>query len=124
MGLPLSIVLGLAALVAVWIGIQTYDSARIGAVTDADAGTDSGADTDSGTGTDAGTDAGTGTATLSPHEREEAAKDELATARDALERGDLDAAASALERAARFDPSNPDIEALRIQVGAATPDGG
>lgn len=124
MGLPLSIVLGLAALVAVWIGIQTYDSARIGAVTDA--GTDAGADTDSGT--DAGTGAGAGTdagsATLSPHEREEAAKDELATARDALERGDLDAAASALERAARFDPSNPDIEALRIQVGAATPDGG
>jgi serine/threonine-protein kinase len=122
MGLRSSVILGLAALVAVWIGIQSYDSVQIGALTGADAGADAGADTDAGTDADTGTDAGA--APLSPHEREEAAKDELAAARDALERGDLDAAASALERAARFDPSNPDIEALRKQVGAAVPDGG
>jgi hypothetical protein len=124
----LSIVLGLAALVAVWFGIESYDSAHVGGLTGADAGAGAEAGTDAGAdaGIDAGTGAGAGTgaATLSPHEREEAAKDELATARDALDRGDLDAAANALERAARFDPSNPDIETLRERVGSAAPDGG
>jgi serine/threonine-protein kinase len=126
MRLPLSTILGLAVLISIWFGIESYDSAHIGAFTGADAGTDSGTDAGTDAGTDSGTDAAkdAATATLSPHEREEAAKDELATARDALERGDLDEASSALERAARYDPSNPDIEALRKQVGAAVPDGG
>ena len=55
---------------------------------------------------------------------EEAAKDELARARSALERGDLTEAAAALERASTFDPSNPDIAELRERVVAAQPDGG
>ncbi|MGB5522291.1 MAG: hypothetical protein WBM96_06960, partial [Polyangiales bacterium] len=68
--------------------------------------------------TDAGPDA------LSPHEREEAAKDELANARAALERGDLAEATAALERASTFDPSNPAIGELQELVLAARPDGG
>lgn len=62
--------------------------------------------------------------TLSPHEREEAAKDELARAREALSRGEVTAAGLALEKAAELDPSNPDIEALRDEVMDATRDGG
>ncbi len=70
---------------------------------------------------EAGSDSG---ASLSPHEREEAAKDELARARDAIERGDLPAAAAALERAAEFDPDNPGIAELDERLRSATPDGG
>ena len=81
---------------------------------------DTGADTDA----DADADTGTGTDPLSTHEREEAAKDELGTARAALERGDLEAAAAALERAGQFDPNNPDIVELRGQMFEARPDGG
>lgn len=58
---------------------------------------------------------------MSPHEREEAAKDELARARTAFEAGDLAAAEAALERAAAYDPANPDIEALRAEVRALEP---
>jgi hypothetical protein len=97
-----------------------------------DTGTGTGAGAGAGTGTGTGTDTGTGTGTgadagthaLSPHEREEAAKDELANARAALERGDLTEATAALERASAFDPSNPDIGDLQEQVLAAKPDGG
>jgi serine/threonine-protein kinase len=61
---------------------------------------------------------------LSPHEREEAAKDQLARARAAIEQGDLSAAQSALDEAAVLDPTNPDIEALRAEVaGKANDDG-
>ncbi len=56
---------------------------------------------------------------LTPHEREERAKDELARARQALERGDLATAKDALDKAAAFDPKNPDIDALRSEVGGA-----
>jgi serine/threonine-protein kinase len=56
---------------------------------------------------------------LSPHEREEAAKDELAAARDALREGDIDAAERALDQASKYDPSNPDIELLRREAEAA-----
>lgn len=64
------------------------------------------------------------TTTLSPHEREEAAKDELARARDAIERGDFSSAVLALERAAEFDPDNPDIQELEERLQAARPDAG
>jgi len=85
-----------------------------------DAGTDSApvADADTVPETDAGPDS------LSPHEREEASKDELERARAALERGELAEAAAALDRANAFDPSNPDIAELRKQIPAAQPDGG
>lgn len=61
---------------------------------------------------------------LSPHEREEAAKDQLDSARDAIDRGDFASAASALERAAEFDPDNPAIGELEERLRAAQPDGG
>jgi hypothetical protein len=97
-------------------------------ITGTDAGTDAGTGTDTGTGT--GTDTGTGTGadagpnSLSPHEREEAAKDELGRARSALERGDLAEAAAALERASGFDSNNPGIAELRQQMLTLQPDGG
>ena len=56
---------------------------------------------------------------LSPHEREEAAKDELDRARQALEDGDMAAAEAALDRAAEFDPHNPDIGVLRTEARRA-----
>ena len=51
-------------------------------------------------------------------------KDELANARAALERGDLQEAAAALERASAFDPTNPGIIELQEQLLTAQPDGG
>ena len=63
-------------------------------------------------------------APLSPHEREEAAKDALARARVAIQNGDLSAAASALDAASKLDPNNPDIETLRAEVSGATGDDG
>lgn len=60
--------------------------------------------------------------TLTPHEREEAAKDELARARQAIETNDFDAAELALERASQYDPDNPDIELLRSAVRDMQPD--
>ena len=109
-------VVTLAILVALWVAIEQCDAAK----TDAGANTDAGADT----GADAGADADAGSVVLSPHEREEAAKDELARAREALETGDFGAASAALDAAAGFDPSNPDIEELRAQLQNARPDGG
>jgi serine/threonine-protein kinase len=126
MSLPFAMTLSIGVLVALWVTIESFNPT--GTLTDADAGTDAGTDADAGTGT--GTDASTGTGTdagpapLSPHEREEAAKDELANARAAVERGDLVEAAAALERATQFDPNNPDITELREQVLEAQPDGG
>lgn len=51
----------------------------------------------------------TGTPQLSPHEREERAKDALDRARDALAEGDVETARAALDEARRYDPENPDI---------------
>ncbi|MEM7136236.1 MAG: serine/threonine-protein kinase [Myxococcota bacterium] len=60
-------------------------------------------------------------AELSPHELEEAAKDELARARQAIAEGDVASAKAALDLADKYDPNNPDIETLRSEVDAATP---
>lgn len=132
--LPFAVTVTFGALLALWISLDRCQSLDrwTAAGTDADAGAGTGVDAgttvDAGTGVDAATDAEAATAqsvdSLSPHEREEAAKDELARAREALERGDLAEATEALERASTFDPSNPDITELQRQVGAAQPDGG
>jgi uncharacterized protein HemY len=105
--------LAIGVLLALWVAVENCDPS----ITDTgvDAGADAGADT--------GTDAGADTA-LSPHEREEAAKDELGRAREALERGDLAEAAAALERASTFDSNNPDVDELREEILAAQPDAG
>ena len=111
-------------LLASWIAVENCNPKPSNAGTntgaDMDAGTDAAAATAAAAGeeTDAGPDA------LSPHEREEAAKDELENARAALERGDLADATSALERASAFDPNNPDIGELQEQVRALQADGG
>jgi serine/threonine-protein kinase len=137
-GLPFALTVSAGALLALWISLGRCQHAGPWTGTDSDAGTDANtivaADAGAGTGADAsmGGDAGTSTDasialgpdSLSPHEREEAAKDELARARLALERGDLEQAAAALERASTFDPSNPDITELQKQLGTAQPDGG
>jgi len=120
--LPFAMTLAIGILVALWLAVENCNPKP----TNAGAGPDAGADT--GTATDAGvakgTEADAGPDALSPHEREEAAKDELANARSALERGDLAEAAASLERASAFDPSNPDIGELQEQVLAVQPDGG
>ena len=132
--IPFALTLSLGVLLAMWIAVENCNPKTSGAGTGTGANTGTGADTgtrpDTGTGTSTGTGTGTGTGTdagpgaLSPHEREEAAKDELADARAALERGDLPEAAAALERASSFDPNNPDISTLQEQVLAAQIDGG
>ncbi|UCF47572.1 MAG: serine/threonine protein kinase [Myxococcales bacterium] len=115
---PFVMTLTIGVLVALWVAIGNWDPSA-GTITGTDAGTEPRGDEVALRGdADAGPDA------LSPHEREEAAKDELARARSALERGDLTEAAAALERASTFDPSNPDIAELRERVVAAQPDGG
>jgi serine/threonine-protein kinase len=115
---PFMMVATLGILVALWVMIERCDAPDAGAGTSTDAGVDAGADAGVGTEADAGAGA------LSPHEREEAAKDELARARDALDAGDFRGASVALDAAAEFDPSNPDIAELRTQVRTAQPDGG
>ena len=124
--------LTIGLLLALWIAVENCDPKAInagagtdaGADTDGGTGTDGSTDTDAGSGTDAGIDTDAGSEALSPHEREEAAKDELANALAAFERGDLTEASAALERASSFDPSNPDIGELQKQVLAAQLDGG
>lgn len=118
--LPFMATLALGVVLALWVAVENCDSTGTGSNTGADAGPDAGtaADANVGTHADAGRDA------LSPHEREEAAKDELAQARDALERGDLVEAAAALDRASGFDPGNPGIAELRTRMLAEQPDGG
>jgi len=117
---PFVMTLAIGVLVALWAAIENCDPST-GAVTGTDAGADTGAEP---RGDEVALRGDAGPDSLSPHEREEAAKDELARARIALERGDLTEAAAALERASTFDPSNPDIAELREQVLAAQPDGG
>lgn len=129
MSLPFAMTLMVGVLAALWIAVQNCQTARTG--TDAgamvDAGIDAGAPVDAGSDVDAA--AGTivtkdaAIAALSPHEREEAAKDELGRAREALERGDFDQAAAALERARRFDPQNPDIKELEERLPNELPEG-
>jgi serine/threonine-protein kinase len=115
--LPLVMVMTLGVLIALWVMIgHEPGSSSTGATVDA--GAEEGADA----GIDAAADAET--EALSPHEREEAAKDELARARDALEQGNLAAAAAALSRAGELDPTNPDIAELQERVRASVPDGG
>ncbi len=114
--LPMVFVLLVGAALATWalLGNRSQPTSAItNAGTDADAGTDAGADAD--TDADAATDAATAPS-LTPHEREEAAKDELARARKALLDGDIATANEALDRATEYDPSNPDIEALRAEI--------
>ena len=122
--LPLAMTLSLGLLLALWIAVENCNPKA--PATDSNTGADAGAGivtaTDAGAATAPGTDAGPDA--LSPHELEEAAKDELDNARAALQRGDLSEAAAALERASTFDPNNPDIDALRQQVLGAQPDGG
>lgn len=55
---------------------------------------------------------------LSPHELEEAAKDELARARRAIADGDPAEAKAALDLASEYDPNNPDIASLRAEADA------
>jgi serine/threonine-protein kinase len=126
-GLPFAMTLTVGLLLALWIAVENCNPKPSNAGASTDAGADMDAATDAATDaaaaaagdeTDAGPDA------LSPHEREEAAKDELEHARAALERGDLADATSALERASAFDPSNPDIGELQEQVRALQADGG
>jgi hypothetical protein len=114
--------LAIGVLLALWVAVENCDPS----ITDtgADAGADTGAGAGTGADTDAGTEADAGPEALSPHEREEAAKDELGRAREALERGDLAEAAAALERASTFDSDNPDVDELREEILAAQPDAG
>ena len=113
---PLMMVMTVGVLVALWVLIERCEPAAT------DTGADTYAGADAGSHADAGADAGADV--LSPHEREEAAKDELARARAALQNGDLAAAEAALVRAAEFDPNNPDIAELQEQARAARADGG
>ncbi|MEM1414919.1 MAG: serine/threonine-protein kinase [Myxococcota bacterium] len=66
-----------------------------------------------------------GPATMTPHEREEAAKDALFRARLAVSEGDAAAARQALAEARRYDPENPDIAQIAADVAAlGAPDEG
>ena len=106
--------LAIGALLALWLALQPCKPSH----------TDTGTDTDADTATATATDTATDTGTLSPHEREEAAKDELGRVRDALGRGDLAEAAAALDRASEIDPGNPGIAELRERLLALQPDAG
>jgi len=53
---------------------------------------------------------------MTPHEREEAAKDALDRARGLLRDGDVDGAREALAQASRYDPGNPDIQELQSAI--------
>jgi serine/threonine-protein kinase len=121
--LPFMMVVTLGVLIGLWLMIERCGP-NMGDRTHAGTGPDAGSEApvDAGDGGDRQSDAGA--ATLSPHEREEAAKDELARARAALENGDIAGAEAALQRAAEFDPSNPDIAELRARARSEEPDGG
>jgi serine/threonine-protein kinase len=60
-------------------------------------------------------------ASMTPHEREEAAKDALDRARSLLEDGDAEGARAALGEATRYDPGNPDIGELRRAIDETPP---
>ena len=109
---PFMMVLALGVVIGSWVAVERFEPRNTGSGTVADAG----ASVDAGTDIDADV--------MSPHEREEAAKDALGRARDALAAGDLGAATASLDEAEELDPGNPDIQALRTEVEAARPDGG
>ena len=114
--LPFVLVLCIGVLAGLWVMIEPGAESR--PHDGADAGTDAGTAAAADAATDAGSDP------LSPHEREEAAKDALARAREALAAGDEAAAAEALDTAEALDPGNPDIDELRAQLRAESPDAG
>ena len=61
--------------------------------------------------------------TMTPHDREEAAKDALDRARALLADGDAEGARAALTEAERYDPGNPDVEAISAQLSSpSTPE--
>lgn len=118
----LATLIALVALVGAWLLLQRGRQPPSTPVVDADtetAVTDVETPAEPGTTTPENRDPGS---TLSPHEREEAAKDQLARARAAIEDGDLATATSALDTAAELDPTNPDIDALRAEVTGASVD--
>jgi serine/threonine protein kinase len=117
---PFAMTLAFGALLLMWVAVKNCELTAPDANVSLDAGADTDATVDETTtvATDAGPDS------LSPHEREEAAKDELAGVRAALERGDLEEAAAGLDRAGAIDPNNPAIQELRQQILAAQPDAG
>ncbi len=121
-GIPYVMVAALGAFAALWVVIDQCGSSGVETLEGVDAGTaaDAGATADAGSVT--GADAAPTTDAMSPHEREEAAKDELERARAALEVDDFAEADAALDAAAELDPSNPDITELRERVRAAWPD--
>ncbi|MEM9190183.1 MAG: protein kinase, partial [Myxococcota bacterium] len=55
---------------------------------------------------------------MTSHEREEAAKDAIDAARRAIDDGDVDAAATYLDRALTLDPENDDIDALEAAISS------
>jgi serine/threonine-protein kinase len=122
--LPFGMTLAIGLLLALWIAVENCNPKTTGAGAGADAGAEADAGNDAGTAADTAAETVAGPDALTPHEREEAAKDELSNARAALERGDLVEASETLERASAFDPSNPDIGELQEQVLSAQRDGG
>ncbi|HSN84890.1 MAG TPA: serine/threonine-protein kinase [Polyangiales bacterium] len=124
--LPFAMTLMVGVFAALWIAVQNCDTSGTDAGIVAGAGglSDAGAEAGADAAASAGASTDAGPSTLSPHEREEMAKDELARAREALEQEDFRAAAAALDRAREFDPSNPDIEELEARVPAEVSDGG
>jgi serine/threonine-protein kinase len=126
--IPLALAMLLGIALVVWILVEALSPSIEPAVPSSDADASTAADaspvTDAETSTGVATPTDASSASLSPHEREEAAKDELARASDAIKRGDLQAATEALARAAAFDPTNAGIEELEAELRKARPDGG
>ena len=83
-------------------------------VREADSGL--GSDGDAGSDLSLEEEADAGLPEMTPHDREEAAKDALDRARSALLNGDVATARAALEEARRYDPGNPDIGELQIAI--------
>lgn len=81
--------------------------------TEADAGVDLGAAESAAP--DLGEPDG-GPIAMTPHQREEAAKDALDRARAALGDGDVGGVREALAEASRYDPGNPDIQELESRL--------
>jgi serine/threonine-protein kinase len=120
------IIIALVVLVALWLAIEYLRPEPSPETHEPEAAIDAGTEPESAVTLEAPNegDAGEETPSLSPHEREEAAKDELARAREAIRGGDFDAATLALDAAEALDPSNPDVDELRSEILAASPDGG
>ncbi len=120
--LPFVMTVMVVAVAGLWIVARDCQTSPTTAAPgiEIDAGVDSGTKDASAS---ANVEVDAGLRELSPHEREEVAKDELARAREAIEQGDFDAAEAALGRAADYDPTNPDIEELRQKLQGAF-DGG